>query len=118
MPTEEETFGVVIIWLEIHVPGEGPMSNFTRSATMRTDNSANRARREVGTGNSTSELPAGSRYDVLDLQVLSNCSIKKAEMISKCSVCASDKYTNCRPLIEQGSVTNAVIPAVYRGHRL
>lgn len=118
MPTEEETFGVLRIWLEIHLPGEGPLANFTRSPIMRTDNSANRVRREVGTGNSTSEPPTGSRYDALDLQVLSNCSIKRAEMIVKCSECASDEYTNCQPLIDQGSVTNADIPAVFRGHRL
>ncbi|KAF3832932.1 hypothetical protein F7725_026597 [Dissostichus mawsoni] len=35
-PTEEEVFGQIRVWIELHFPGEGPLSKFTRLPKFRT----------------------------------------------------------------------------------
>lgn len=106
IPSEVETFGVLRVWVEVYQPGSGPFSEFTRNAFFRANNDPNRARRDL------QERNVGSRFDYLDLYVLSNCSIPRAEMITRCLECPTDEYTNCHPLIEQGLVTPVLIPFV------
>lgn len=112
MPTEAEVFGVVLVWLEMHVPGEGPLSPFTSNARFRTNNIfRGRFRRQVesetqsnSTSNSSSSMPAvGSRFDFLDLHVMSNCSVDRAEMVvSKCIQSENEDFSDSRPIVEQG----------------
>lgn len=117
MPTERETFGELEVWLELHVPGEGPMSKFTSNAKFRTNNIyQERVRREVEleTPNptATSDIDAsanttsaaiGSKIKVLDLHVMSNCSVARAEMIvSKCLKATREDFADSEPIVEQG----------------
>lgn len=105
VPTEEETFGVLRVWVEVYQPGEGPMSDFTGRAAFRANNAPVRVRRDTT-----------QRHEYLDLHVLSNCSLPRAEMITRCVKCASSEYTDCTPLIEQGLVIADLMPS--KGHRL
>lgn len=107
IPREEETFGVLQVWIEIHQPGTGPLSDFTGNARFRANNAPNRVRRDL------QGRAIGSRFDYLDLYVLSNCSIPRAEMITRCLECDNDGYTNCHPLIEQGLVTPVLVPFIF-----
>lgn len=107
IPTEDDTFGVLQVWVEVHQPGSGPLSDFTGNARFRANNAPNRARRDL------QERAVGSRFDYLDLYVLSNCSVRRAEMITRCVECATNDYTNCHPLIEQGLVTPVLIPFLF-----
>lgn len=104
VPSEVETFGALDIRLEIHLPGEGPLSEFTgRQARFVANNYPSRVRRDF------EERAVGSRHDFLDLHVLSNCSLPRAEMITRCLECLNPDYTDCHPLIEQGLVTLVLI---------
>ncbi|XP_037604780.1 uncharacterized protein LOC119475797 [Sebastes umbrosus] len=116
LPTETEAFGEIRIWVEMHLPGEGPLSKFTRSPKLR----SLRMRREVGplsgtngtstnsTDNSTSSsLALGDRYNQLDLHVLSNCSIERAEMVvTNCYESATEDFAVSYPLLEQGCTSS------------
>lgn len=106
IPTEEQTFGLLRFWIEVFQPGDGPMKEFTGNPRFRTDDVPNRVRRNV------QRSAISSRFNYLDLHVMSNCSILQAEMITRCLGCPTNDYRNCKSLIEQGSVTHALIPAI------
>ncbi|KAI3376916.1 hypothetical protein L3Q82_000165 [Scortum barcoo] len=111
MPTETEIFGFVRVWLELQLPGEGPLANFTRTANFRS--TPRRVRREVksptttSTRNSTSSGAVGSRIDQLDLLVISNCSIDRAEVVvSSCIESESEDFTASHPILDHGCIAN------------
>ncbi|KAM7015021.1 uncharacterized protein LKV04_013324 [Tautogolabrus adspersus] len=131
IPTERETFGAVRYWIEFHLPGHGPFAKFTRTPLLRTLQIApSRVRREVEPlsetntpSNSTStasytgattSLPVGSRLNVLDLHVMSNCSINRAEMIvSDCLESETEDFAVSYPLLERGcSASNNTLEVV------
>ncbi|KAM3625279.1 uncharacterized protein V6R79_009556 [Siganus canaliculatus] len=117
MPTERETFGELNIWIEVHFPGEGPLSNFTRSPTFRTlGSSSNRLRREA---ESPAQAPSnfsesaalraalGSKVKQLDLHLMSNCSIARAEMIvGDCIESETQDFKVSHPILTQGCTSS------------
>ncbi|XP_059202373.1 uncharacterized protein LOC131981881 [Centropristis striata] len=51
-------------------------------------------------------MPIGSRIDKLDLHVLSNCSIDRAEMlVSNCMESETDDFVDTNPILDQGCTT-------------
>lgn len=128
MPTEKETFGEVKIWIEFHLPGQGPLGKFTRNPKMRVlplpPARVRRGAHSASDNNSTntdsnSTLPAiGSRLDHLDLHVMSNCSISRAELIvSNCMESETEDFSDKKPILEQGSVENySLIVVVWGQH--
>ncbi|XP_044049060.1 uncharacterized protein LOC122874783 [Siniperca chuatsi] len=113
LPTETETFGRVGFWIELHLPGEGPLAKFTRVPKFRSLNSSpGRVRREAestsksnstSTSSSNNSPAIGSRIKQLDLYVLSNCSIARAEMIvSNCIESATEDFVETHPILQQG----------------
>ncbi|XP_044213684.1 mucin-5AC-like [Thunnus albacares] len=129
MPTEKETFGEVRFWIEFHLPGEGPLAQFTRDPKLRSLRfSPERVRREVeslsrsystsnSTSNSTSDFSVnstgiydtiGSRINQLDLHVMSNCSVDRAEMVvSNCMESEAEDFSVSNPILEQGCTTSS-----------
>ncbi|KAM9764586.1 uncharacterized protein ACNS7B_019357 [Menidia menidia] len=106
MPSERETFGEVRVWLEFHLPGKGPLSKFTRVPRFRTDNlvALGRARREVETLNEEISLrEIGSKIQQLDLHVMSNCSVDRAEMVvSKCVESETEDFSDKHSIMDKG----------------
>lgn len=110
MPTERETFGEVRVWLEFHLPGQGPLARLTSTPRFRSNfPPLARFRREAGQENSTSNNgpQAGLELDEmvkqLDLYVMSNCSVDRAEMIvSDCMESEMENFTVSRPILEKG----------------
>lgn len=106
IPTEKEAFGEVGIWLEVHPPGEGPLGNFTRLARFRSlELAPGRARREAKSSDDAGSLAVGSRFTQLDLQVMSNCSIERADMlVGNCRRSETADFAQATLILEQGSV--------------
>lgn len=110
MPTERETFGEVLVWLEFHLPGQGPLARLTSTPRFRSNIlSSSRFRRETGSGSSTSNssTQAGVQRDEmvkqLDLYVMSNCSVDRAEMIvTNCMESETEDFTDSHPIMEKG----------------
>lgn len=118
IPTEREVFGDIAFEIQISLPGEGPMGNFTRNPSFTIDDSnPNRVRRDAEpslqiTGNSI-RAAVGSKMDILYLHVKSNCSIGRAEMIvSNCIESETEDFTTFHPIIKQGSVTIDFFPVI------
>ncbi|KAM7405800.1 hypothetical protein PAMP_000227 [Pampus punctatissimus] len=126
-PTEKEVFGEVKFWMEFHFPGQGPLSKFTKDPKFRSLSSLpERMRREAETpsgNNSTtngttntnstdSGAAIGSRIKQLDLHLLSNCSISRAEMVvSNCIESETEDFLVTNPILNQG------VPSVEDGQR-
>ncbi|KAM9860888.1 uncharacterized protein ACBR49_001535 [Aulostomus maculatus] len=114
MPTETETFGNVAFSLKFYFPGEGPMANHTRNPKTRSVyRPLSRLRREAESSseqNSTSDTETGaigSKITELDLHVLSNCSVERAEMIvSNCMESETEDFAVSYPILEQGCATS------------
>lgn len=119
MPTEKETFGVFDFQLEFYLPGQGPLSKFTSSPTIRNlQPLPGRRRREAETPSGTHSISIrstsndnstsgaiGSRISQLDLYVTSNCSVNRAELIvSQCIQSGTADFLVTTPILEQGSV--------------
>ncbi|XP_040052559.2 uncharacterized protein LOC120831270 [Gasterosteus aculeatus] len=104
IPTEKEAFGEVGIWLEVHPPGEGPLGNFTRLARFRSlELAPGRARREAKSSDDAGSLAVGSRFTQLDLQVMSNCSIERADMlVGNCRRSETADFAQATLILEQG----------------
>ncbi|XP_069021854.1 uncharacterized protein [Embiotoca jacksoni] len=132
MPTEEETFGEISVWITFYPPGEGPLAKFTANPTLRSNYIfARRVRRDVESGagsniasnttstcssnNTTSSAGSsnnattstrgavGSRLQQLDLYIMSNCSVARAEMIvSNCMESETEDFTESHPILDQG----------------
>lgn len=124
MPTETETFGQFMVWLEFHLPGEGPLAKFTSRAHLRTNYIAPaRVRRAAESGaasnitsNSTSVSSSsnstnsnstnsaiGSKISQLDLHLMSNCSVPRAEMIvSECVESETEDFAESKPILDKG----------------
>lgn len=144
-PTDEEVFGKIRVWIELHFPGEGPLSRFTklprfrilrmspgrlsreaeypsernsnRTSTSSIDNSTttnstnNSTSNDDGSSTSTSTGTIGSRISVLDLHVMSNCSLSQAKMlVSNCYESETEDFATSNPIMEQGSVTTSLFP--------
>ncbi|XP_039901317.1 uncharacterized protein LOC120742213 isoform X1 [Simochromis diagramma] len=116
MPTEKETFGEFRVWIEFYLPGTGPLAQFTRNPTFRSNvNSPQRVRRavdsETGTNSSNSTCvseESGSRIKQLDLYVRSNCSVVRAEMIvNDCIESETEDFAISRPILEQGCLASS-----------
>ncbi|XP_070690765.1 mucin-3B-like [Pempheris klunzingeri] len=124
IPTETETFGYVRYWIELHFPGEGPMSEFTRTPRFRLlHTAAERVRRNAesplgsnsystNSTNSTNESNStsgaiGSKIKQLDLHVMSNTSIDRAEMlVSNCIESETEDFTESHSFLKQGCTTS------------
>lgn len=105
MPTEREAFGDVAVWIEVSMPGEGPLGNYTGNSTVGIpQGDPNRVRREADRINTS--MPIGSKISSLDLNVMSNCSVQRAEMIvSQCMESATEDFMQTQLVVQQGSVT-------------
>ncbi|KAG8001219.1 hypothetical protein GBF38_006790 [Nibea albiflora] len=162
MPSEKETFGAIRVWLELHMPGKGPLAKFTRIPEFRSHFLPGRVRRDVespsesnstsptdspftGSNNITSTISTnsssisptnspsssitkrtttvtttassggvGSRIRQLDLHVMSNCSIDRAEMIvSNCIESETSDFTVSSPILDQGcTMSNSTLEIV------
>ncbi|KAK9542287.1 hypothetical protein VZT92_000162 [Zoarces viviparus] len=101
IPRERETFGELRFWLELHLPGKGPLAEFTRIPKFRPLPMApGRVRREA-------EPAIGSRISKLDLQVMSNCSIARAEMVVvNCIESETEDFAVSYPIMEQGCASS------------
>ncbi|XP_039987817.1 uncharacterized protein LOC120792657 isoform X2 [Xiphias gladius] len=120
MPTEEETFGQVTFWMEFHLPGQGPLAKFTRIPRLRSIYvPPGRVRREAEspswrniTSNSSGAFE--SRVDQLDLHVMSNCSVDRAElMVSNCIESETEDFAETSPILEQGcAASNSTLEIV------
>ncbi|XP_031704178.1 mucin-5AC-like [Anarrhichthys ocellatus] len=125
IPTERETFGEVMIWLELHLPGEGPLAEFTRIPKFRAlrmapgrvrreaespseSNSSSRYNSTASNRTSTYDSKAiGSRISKVDLLVLSNCSIARAEMmVGNCMESETEDFAVSYPIMEQGCASS------------
>ncbi|XP_071345352.1 uncharacterized protein [Trachinotus anak] len=116
MPTETETFGEVSFWIEFHFPGEGPLGRFTRIPRLRSVYMPpERVRREVespsernstftsSTNNTSASGDVGSRIQQLDLHVMSNCSVDRAElMVSNCIESETEDFAETSSILQQG----------------
>ncbi|XP_008291595.1 mucin-22-like [Stegastes partitus] len=128
MPTETEVFGVIEVWLEIHLPGQGPLSRFTADAQFRTNNiyrgrirrqaesetqsdvttTASTSNTTTSSASTTTAAAIGSRIESLDLHVLSNCSVDRAEMVvSKCLESETEDFAESRPIVDQGCMMSS-----------
>ncbi|KAI4830262.1 hypothetical protein KUCAC02_001906 [Chaenocephalus aceratus] len=141
-PTDEEVFGKIQVWIELHFPGEGPLSKFTklprfrilrmspgrlsreaeypsernsnRTSTSSIDNSTttnstnNSTSNDDGSSTSTSTGTIGSRISVLDLHVMSNCSLSRAKMlVSNCYESETEDFATSNPIMEQGCTSSS-----------
>lgn len=98
MPTEKETFGEVTFWMEFHIPKE--------------DFSLGRARRDVYSISSTSintSSITNSRLEIsreikkLDLHLMSNCTVDRAELIvSECAESKTEDFSQSVPILTHG----------------
>ncbi|XP_030614653.1 mucin-5AC-like [Archocentrus centrarchus] len=112
MPTERETFGEFRIWIEVYLPGQGPLADFTKNPKFRTNF---RVRREAdsGTGsNSTNSISTseqiGTRLSQLDLYVRSNTTVARADMIvNSCIESETEDFAESRPIVNQGCITSS-----------
>lgn len=107
IPSETETFGNVDFWVEVHFPGEGPLSNFTSAPKFRTlEVASGRLRRDLGyqperSKNSTGAV--GSKLDQLDLHLLSNCTVDRAEMlVSNCYESETEDFAVYHLILDSG----------------
>ncbi|XP_047437141.1 uncharacterized protein LOC125005668 [Mugil cephalus] len=116
LPTEKETFGEIRVWIEFHLPGEGPLSKYTRSPRFRSDFLPPvRSRRQAETESVTNSSAAsnstdgglGSRISQLDLHLLTNCSVARAEMIvSSCIESETEDFEESTPILNQGCLAS------------
>lgn len=110
LPKEEETFGKVKFWLEIHLPGEGPMASFTRKPVFRSPQRAPRSPRDLvsksnGSDKNLNQLSVGSKLNYLDLTVMSNTSIERSEMVvSDCFQSLSEDMSQSTPFLRDGCI--------------
>ncbi|XP_061595105.1 uncharacterized protein LOC133459246 [Cololabis saira] len=113
VPSPEETFGTISVWMEIHLPGEGPLAKFTSNAKLRSNYlQPGRVRREVeegksshdtSTGSTDNESAIGSRIQQLDLHLMSNCSVDRAEMVvSDCIESETEDFAESHPIMNDG----------------
>ncbi|XP_068431434.1 uncharacterized protein [Clinocottus analis] len=130
MPSEEETFGAVEIRLEVHPPGEGPLANFTRTSKFRQLQMMNEQLQEVTESRSESNSPSdifsnkrsfaskskvvGERITELDLQVFSNCSIDRSEMVVRdCIESETEDFATSNPILDEGcTASNTTLEVV------
>lgn len=119
MPTEKEVFGVFEFHLEFYLHGQGPMSKFTKNPIFRSFQPlSTRKRRDVllpsgtkiiskrATNNDNLTSGAiGSKISQLDLYVMSNCSVARAQLIvSSCVKSDTADFTVTTPILNHGSV--------------
>lgn len=88
------------------------MAKFTTNARLRSDNSpSGRVRREVEEGtssnitsvNDTPLMEIGSKIKNLDLHLMSNCSVDRAEMVvSSCVESETEDFAETHPILEKG----------------
>ncbi|XP_071390382.1 uncharacterized protein [Centroberyx affinis] len=110
IPSEEEAFGNFTVWLEFHFPGSGPLQEFTRVPNFRhlhTFPEAGRLRRAAAMPQSQSfSFPRegiGSKVNMLDLHVMSDCNIERAEMmVGKCVESETEDFADSHPILDQG----------------
>lgn len=113
LPTERETFGEFRVWIEFYLPGTGPLAQFTRNPTFRSNfNSPQRVRRAIDSETGSEE--SGSRIKQLDLYVRSNVSVVRAEMIvNECIESETEDFAKSRPILKQGSVIFSLCPVIF-----
>ncbi|XP_023188205.1 uncharacterized protein LOC111608417 [Xiphophorus maculatus] len=114
MPTERETFGEFTIRLDFYLPGQGPLARLTSTPRFRSNFLlSSRFRRETGSESrtsisSTQTTPQPDEIvKQLDLHVMSNCSIDRAEMIvTGCVESETEDFTVSHPILEKGCMTS------------
>lgn len=98
MPKEEAVFGNVNVWIEVHQPGEGNFSRYTRNPRfLPNGQSLARARRD------TVSTKITSRITQLDLYLMSNCTITDVKMIvTDCLESETKDFEVSHPIMAQG----------------
>lgn len=116
IPMEREVFGEVTFSIKLYLPGEGPFGNFTRAPrNLGTQRNPTRVRRdaELSLQSAKDSFNAEPRIRMLYLTVLSNCSIRRAEMVvSNCIKSETEDFVTYSPVIQQGSVTLDLFPVI------
>ncbi|XP_062253935.1 mucin-3A-like [Platichthys flesus] len=114
IPTEKEVFGEYLGFeIQLYFPGEGPMANYTKFARLREIvRSPPRTRREAesilgsnssSTGSTNSNDTIESEIKQIDLHILANCSIERAELlVSQCLESETEDFAVTRPILSQG----------------
>ncbi|XP_029001276.1 uncharacterized protein LOC114852797 [Betta splendens] len=113
VPTEQEAFGAFNFQLDFYLPGQGPLSKFTRSPTFRTFQPSARRRRDVVSSSGDNRISIkstsgdNSRITQLDMYVTSNCSVAAAELIvSHCMESDTEDFTVNTPILQQGCLAS------------
>ncbi|XP_072236152.1 uncharacterized protein [Leuresthes tenuis] len=119
MPTEKETFGEIGVRIEFYFPGQGPLAKFTSIPRFRTDNiQRERVRREKdfeialsNISNSSNDDSGrgeiGSKIKQLDLHVMSNCTVVRAEMIVRqCIESETEDFAVSKLILDKGCMTS------------
>ncbi|XP_029935774.1 uncharacterized protein LOC115379191 [Myripristis murdjan] len=106
IPTEREVFGNVTFWLELHNPGEGPFRDFTRVPRFRHLHGGLSGRqRRAAPPSADFHGSVRSKVQVLDLHVMSNCRLGRAElMVDGCVESEMEDFAVIHPVLEQGCV--------------
>ncbi|XP_017269675.1 uncharacterized protein LOC108234754 [Kryptolebias marmoratus] len=117
VPTERETFGDLQVWIEFHLPGQGPLAKFTSKPRFRSNFQARKRRQaeiepESKTARASGDnivraMELGSRVKQLDLYVMSNCSVDRAEMIVRdCTESDTKDFAESRPILKDGCMSS------------
>ncbi|XP_011486116.1 uncharacterized protein LOC101164464 [Oryzias latipes] len=103
MPKEEAVFGNVNVWIEVHQPGEGNFSRYTRNPRfLPNGQSLARARRD------TVSTKITSRITQLDLYLMSNCTITDVKMIvTDCLESETKDFEVSHPIMAQGCISSS-----------
>lgn len=148
MPKEVEIFGVVRYWIEIYLPGQGPVTQSTRSlrllpqrmrrgaglpskinttstSSINSTSTSSINRTSTSSPSTTSSTLAttsyaiGSKINQLDIYVLSNCSIVGAQMIvSNCITSNTSDFAETMPFLNQGLVAIDLFHVIVWGYHL
>nr|XP_057901880.1 uncharacterized protein LOC131097689 isoform X2 [Doryrhamphus excisus] len=105
------------IWIEFHLPGEGPLSRVTSNPVYRPIGLIpRRLRREAARGHHihSRQAAVGSRLEKLDLHVLTNTTMNRVEMIMKsCMASEKEDMADSSVILEEGcSASNTTVEIV------
>ncbi|XP_056135136.1 uncharacterized protein LOC130111863 [Lampris incognitus] len=114
MPQEKEFFGNFTLWLETHMPGEGPFSEFTRIPRFHKLHSflPGHVHRKAMPALSVDSPrffsgSTGSSSNKLDLHVMSSCHVRRAELfIGNCMESETEDFADPHPILENGCMAS------------
>ncbi|XP_054627957.1 uncharacterized protein LOC129179125 [Dunckerocampus dactyliophorus] len=102
------------IWIEFHLPGEGPQSRFTSNPVFRPVGLIpGRLRREAAPEHHihSRQAAVGSRLEKLDLHLFTNTTLKRVEMIIKsCLASETEDMADSDVILQEGcSASNTTL---------